>query len=578
MIVLEIHRPGSGETQIFTSDKRTLTLGRHSSNDIRLEEEGVSRFHAEFEQHDNRYFIRDLDSRNGLYVNRLPVLEHLLLDGDEIRIGSTKIHFHVQDTRAPHDTNVTQVRFFPEREDGSSGPTSVESVVDMPGPGRLVVQLTEDLESEKAATEAGRKALLKRAIVGLEIGEIIAEKADVDLLLQEALVALARRMFFTRGVILVWSEETKTYRPRAIYQDTAGDPDRTPVEAVPVSMTIVNQCLEKHQGICCRDAMSDPRFSASESIFDLQMRSVICVPLRGYEQDLGVIQVDSPVGKKGLKESDLPAMMLAASLLASALLTRSVYDQRRKRERRGDEARVLAAASHCLHSVFVMNQGQIDLLRQSALAEDPQLMTDAIDQFAEGQNSLSQMIEGLYDYVRGRIQSYALVDINDLLAGLLDELSPTFEDKGIDFEFQRDDALPEGYYDPAALRLLIVNLLINAIEALENVERPMIHVITEKTDDSKLCIRIQDNGAGMSGDVKERMFTPFFTTKGRAHPGLGLAYARHIVVGHSGRIEFESEPGLGTTFIVRLPMRMEPPTIKPSSSEPSSTASWLLEE
>jgi len=579
MIVLEIHRPGTEEVQVFTSDKRLITLGRHSTNDFRLEEEAVSRFHAEVENRGGRYYIRDLDSRNGLYVNQAPVLEHLLADGDEIRIGGTRLVFHPQEVRTPDDSNITEVVcLYPDQDPrGMPSPSSVEGVMDMPLPGRLVGLLTDALEAEKAGLDPTRKSLVEQAVAGLELACLLLKKVDVDVLLQDVLHTLSRRVRFTRGVILVWDEETRNYRPRAIHQDAASDPDHTPIEAVPVSMTIVNQCLEQRQGICCTDAMSDPRFATSDSIFDLRLRSVICVPIRGEDQDLGVIQVDAPNARDGVKESDLPLMMLAANLLAEALQTRLGQEQRQKRERRSDEARVVSAASHCLHSIFLMNEGQVDLLRRAAASGNPDLMASALDQFAEGQRSLAQTIDGLHDYMRGRVQAYERVQVNDILAELLDELAPTIETREIGAELLRDKGLYEGYFDPAALRLLFLNLLINAIEAVEGHDRPMIHVTTEQVGKSKIIVRVQDNGPGMVPELRSRLFTPFFTTKGRSHAGLGLTYARHIVAAHDGRIEWESQERLGTTFTVQFPLRAEPPAVRPSPAEPASFAPWLLE-
>jgi signal transduction histidine kinase len=69
----------------------------------------------------------------------------------------------------------------------------------------------------------------------------------------------------------------------------------------------------------------------------------------------------------------------------------------------------------------------------------------------------------------------------------------------------------------------------------------------------KVMVVIQDNGVGIERDKLSRIFTPFFSTKGSAHAGLGLSVAYEIISEHGGRIEVESDAGMGSTFTIMLP-------------------------
>jgi signal transduction histidine kinase len=77
--------------------------------------------------------------------------------------------------------------------------------------------------------------------------------------------------------------------------------------------------------------------------------------------------------------------------------------------------------------------------------------------------------------------------------------------------------------------------------------------ISAKTDDKQITIEIKDNGSGIPADIKERIFTPNFTTK-NSGMGLGLAIVKNIVNNNDGDIWFNSEEGKGTTFFVRFPV------------------------
>jgi CheY-like chemotaxis protein/two-component sensor histidine kinase len=103
---------------------------------------------------------------------------------------------------------------------------------------------------------------------------------------------------------------------------------------------------------------------------------------------------------------------------------------------------------------------------------------------------------------------------------------------------------------PSAIREVVVNLTLNAVEAM-----PAGGEITVQTTRTagEVELSVSDTGVGMSDEVRSRLFTPFFTTKGPGNTGLGLSSARELVEKHGGRIAVTSAPGRGTTFTVALP-------------------------
>jgi PAS domain S-box-containing protein len=103
---------------------------------------------------------------------------------------------------------------------------------------------------------------------------------------------------------------------------------------------------------------------------------------------------------------------------------------------------------------------------------------------------------------------------------------------------------------------VFMNLLINAIDALESafVKQPRIEILTQQLDDEMVAIRVRDNGLGIPAELKSRVFEPFFTTKpvGKG-TGLGLSISYKIVEKHGGTLDYCSQPGKGTEFVVKLP-------------------------
>jgi two-component system, NtrC family, sensor kinase len=103
------------------------------------------------------------------------------------------------------------------------------------------------------------------------------------------------------------------------------------------------------------------------------------------------------------------------------------------------------------------------------------------------------------------------------------------------------------------LQQVLVNLLKNAAYAIGNCPEGRI-VVSLECEADQAVLRVRDNGCGMTPDVLERIWEPFFTTKGASGTGLGLDISRSIIESHGGRIDCESAPGCGATFTIRLPI------------------------
>jgi signal transduction histidine kinase len=106
----------------------------------------------------------------------------------------------------------------------------------------------------------------------------------------------------------------------------------------------------------------------------------------------------------------------------------------------------------------------------------------------------------------------------------------------------------------AEMREVLTNLLLNGIEAMPKGGQITIRTWVEA---SGVCLAVVDTGMGMTAEVQRRLFDPFFTTKGARGTGLGLSVSQAIIKGHHGTLTVQSEPDLGTTFVITLPYSSE---------------------
>jgi signal transduction histidine kinase len=152
-------------------------------------------------------------------------------------------------------------------------------------------------------------------------------------------------------------------------------------------------------------------------------------------------------------------------------------------------------------------------------------------------------------------------DLNQIVEELVDFFLPQAEKQGVRLRTDLAPAPLRASLDAPHIKQAILNLLLNAVQAMSEGPRPQgdpkeLILRTQRAADRRSGQRIQlhiiDTGPGISADTLERIFTPYFTTKSGG-TGLGLPTARRIVEAHRGTIEVHSEPGRGTAFVMSFP-------------------------
>ncbi|KVV41451.1 histidine kinase [Burkholderia territorii] len=174
-----------------------------------------------------------------------------------------------------------------------------------------------------------------------------------------------------------------------------------------------------------------------------------------------------------------------------------------------------------------------------------------IDESIDGALRVRRIVQDLRDFSRPGSGEWSVVDIH---AGLESTLNVVHNELKYKADIVREYGdVPQVECLPSQLNQVFMNLLVNAAHAI-----PVRGVITIRTssDGEQVSIAISDTGTGMAPDVVRRIFDPFFTTKPVGQgTGLGLSVSHGIVERHRGVIDVTSEPGRGTTFRVRLPIR-----------------------
>ncbi len=202
---------------------------------------------------------------------------------------------------------------------------------------------------------------------------------------------------------------------------------------------------------------------------------------------------------------------------------------------------------------YVESNLELAIEQLSSGSHDPTAVIDGLQEALEGTRRVGQIVRQLGDLSRPLAPQPARVDLAEAASRALSLTGNELRHRAqVERRFA---AAPPAWADPQQVVQVLVNLLINAAQAIEpgNVAGHRITVAIDTDEEGRPRVRIVDTGIGMTPEVRSRIFDPFFTTKHGAGSGLGLAISQRLVTAAGGSLSVESEPGRGSTLTLVLP-------------------------
>ena len=172
------------------------------------------------------------------------------------------------------------------------------------------------------------------------------------------------------------------------------------------------------------------------------------------------------------------------------------------------------------------------------------------------------LLSDLLQYARPRPLQFLRSDLGDTIEQAVMLARQQVGQRDIQIEFAKPEGLPPVEHDAALIEQVALNLLVNAIQAMERAGSIRVRM---ETRDGLVGFQVADSGRGIAPDVLPKIFRPFYTTKGHG-TGLGLSLAKGIVEQHGGSIEVTSRPGNGTEFYIWLPVTGAPVAMHANSA------------
>lgn len=222
-----------------------------------------------------------------------------------------------------------------------------------------------------------------------------------------------------------------------------------------------------------------------------------------------------------------------------------------------------AGLAHEIKNPLAGIQGAVDILIRRRDKNDPE--REALEGMKHEVQRIDQTVRALLDRARPRLVSVSANSLTDIVGRAVNlaraQSSGAAQDQGIDIQFEPPADPITVSLDPAQIEDAVLNLIINAIEAVDSDGggEVKIRVARSQTDSEEgfeeaAIVEIVDDGRGIREEDLNRIFNPFFTTR-EAGTGLGLPAVRRIARAHGGRVEVKSELGHGSTFTLHLPIR-----------------------
>ncbi len=536
LILTIIEGPDTGRRFELPANEPQL-IGR-SSEALPISDNTVSRRHAELTPDAGEWWIRDLESQNGTWINGMRIDERVRLRrGDLIRVGSSLFAFGAVDPTKTNAVNIVS-----------------DSILETEFEHTLV---SDDDSVILAEPEPGAAAVHHLRVV-YHLTTLMGHSTDRRTLLSSVMDLVFKEFSPERGFIMVRGAGVDTALEPAVVRYKMPPRDKNEAQ-IHVSRTILRHCVTKCEGVLSTNAMNDPRFQAGDSVQRFKIRSAICAPIRHRDRVYGAIYIDSSIINFSFTREQLALMNAIGQHTGLALSNAELGAQKIHAERLAAMGETVASLSHSIKNILQGLRGGADLVQIGLDREDLGIARDGWTIQKRNIDRIVGLTVNMLAFSRQKQVEIELTPLKRLIEECAELLKPICEEKGCAMILDPDPEMPPIPVDPNLMHQAIMNLMGNAVDAVESTGgvvtvRTMYHTPDPllQSQPPMAEIQVRDNGKGIPEEKLRWIFEPFNTTKGTRGTGLGLAVTKRIIEDHRGHIEVRSE-GTGTTFRVILP-------------------------
>ncbi len=522
-----------------------LSIGRETGNFVQLEDNEVSRRHAEIRRVGEVFVVGDLKSSNGTWLNNRKIERAELSSGDHIQVGRTILVYSRHGADEP-----------------------VEGMVDIvpasnAADGSRIVRTAHDADAEGPQPDDTNDRWLARARSNLQVmyrtALAVSHTLDIDELLGRILQLVFEWVEADRGCIMLLDPESKQLRTKARRDRRVGQ-----TTSMAISRTILDYVLDRGEGVITSDAQDDDRFSGGNSVVRTGVREAICVPMQGRYGTVGVIYVDTTIplgdaielGQRQFTDEHLKLLVAIGHQAALAVEDTTYYSAMVQSERLAAVGQTIATLSHHIKNILQGIRGGGYLVDMGLENEDLAVVRKGWDIVNRNQNKISSLVMDMLSFSKEREPDPVPSDLEALVTDIVETVQQRAAEIGATIDWSPPAAMPRLLFDPEALSRAILNVVTNALDAVEDKAGAKVTIrVSRDAEADRVRVTVGDNGPGMTAETLAEIFDLFVSTKGARGTGLGLTVSRKILREHGGDIRVTSRPGEGSTFELEFPWR-----------------------
>ena len=523
-----------GVTYTFKSAVDVI-IGRDASCDVQIIDDESSRKHAKIFLRGDKSFIADLDSTNGTSVNGSKITEIPLCDGDTVRIGQTEMHISGLSEKNAQSESVLEMN----ERDGSVVMSVHNDEADILS-GRALIDSVQELAHEND--------VLREVC---RISQIAAGEKEGEAVLNAILDRL-HLVLNADSASILQKDDNDEWSVIATSAKTATD------DSIKVSNTLINQAVKDGSAIIYIDPISDERFSASQSIMLQNISSALCAPLKVAGKFCGVLSVDRRENRPVFGKMDLHMAASAGNIIGLFIEKHEYELALREKARLAAVGEVIAGLAHYIKNIVTGFKLSIESVEMALRKKQFDYVETFVKSLSAQEARISELMLNMLSYSKDREPIHADVDIRGVINSVVDPFASQLEADGIKYELVCADGLPAVFAEEMSMHRAFLNMLTNSCDALNDCadgdERVLRITCKLVNGGSDVAVGFYDSGSGIAADKIGSIFDAFYSAKGSAGTGLGLAVVQKIVEEHAGTISVDSQEGSWTEFTITLPV------------------------
>jgi len=524
------------------------TIGRSSENTIVIDAQTVSRKHAVIVSRDGKYYVNDLNSHNGTFINGKKINISTIEHHDRIAFGKLSFLFLKKSEAKPLekdrliDANSTISLNREELDPSDFLAYTAENA-------RAEWLSRSDAPLDETAVKPFKQAHRRLSLL-YELSERLRTTQNLNQILSHGLDLILEAIApAQRALVLLRSGAGGTL-------EMAAGRDRSKEDCgndLQISQTLLDWVLTEKMALMSQNISDDVRLKDSESIQLEHQKAVICVPIISRKKVIGALYVDSENRFEEMTREDTEFTVAVANELALTIANIQLQKTVIHNERMAAIGLTVSNLAHNIKNLTMINQNAADMMRvQLERIGDAQadkywrIIGDGIAQI----NSLAM---GMLAYVGSQPLAEGPTDVNLAIRTAVKGLVPKRAGKGPEICLDLSPSVPEWEVDGKQFQQALVNLVVNAVDAVGDKENGNIRISSIIRNDDRLVVTVQDNGCGMNPEEKQKIFELFFTTKGTGGNGLGLPLVSKFIESSGAKLMVTSKKGEGSTFQMIFP-------------------------